>query len=159
MLELHLAELGWPALVALTETFLDKSVGTVPSTGYTEVGRKDRNTFGGGIMLYAKDTVAHNVTHLADSTFERQWFILHTNHGPFTLCVWYRPPAYAETLSIEAFNTEMALYRPQVSQHPKSMWEDKTRKTQPVLTNTNTHAQTITPQLWPWLVVLVLATD
>ena len=113
LLELHLAELGFPSLVALTETFLDKSVGTVPLTGYTLVGRKDRNSFGGGIALYVRDELAHNVTHLADSTFERQWFLLHTSHGPFVLAVWYRPPAYAEVASIETFHNELAQYRSQ----------------------------------------------
>ena len=50
VLELHLAELGFPSLVALTETFLDRSVEYTSLTGYTVVGRKDRGAPGGGMI-------------------------------------------------------------------------------------------------------------
>ena len=90
-LQQYLQELKFPSLVVLNETFLNKATIQPQLHGYTLVGRRDRGEQpGGGVILFALDSVALNVVHLSSSTVaERMWFLLHTNHGPFVLCVWY----------------------------------------------------------------------
>ena len=112
-LELHLEVLGWPAVVGLTETLLDRSVPSISLTGYALVARRDRqdDSGWGGIALFVRSDLRSGIAHLADSPlFERSWFLLHTDHGPFTLCLWYRPPRYNETNSITSFAEEWSVH-------------------------------------------------
>ncbi len=75
--------------------------------------RRDRGDGrqGGGIAIFAEASIATSVTLLVDSTSaEGFWVLLHTNHGPFLLGAWHRPPESGETLSIESLRAEIATY-------------------------------------------------
>ena len=115
-LEVHLEDLGWPTLVALTETLLDNTTEHVELTGYQLVARLDRRDGrkGGGVALFSLRGNLCSVNHLADSpTHERCWSLVHTNHGPLLFCVWYRPgnnPA-GETSSIRTLEEEWLQHR------------------------------------------------
>ena len=37
---------------------------------------------------------------------ERLWCVIHTDHGPFAVCAWYRPPEYGEVATIASFKDE-----------------------------------------------------
>ena len=105
----HLESLGFPTLVGLTETFLDKSTAEAKLPGYTRVSRRDRSDGRkcGGILLFVRSDAANNVVHLSDSaTFERSWHLVFTNHGPLLLVLWYRPPCSGEVASIDALEEE-----------------------------------------------------
>ena len=104
---LRLAE-SLPQLVALNETFLDKSVHAIRIAGYSVISRRDRRDgAGGGIALFARVSVSESITLLEHSaTHERSWHILHADLGPILFCVWYRPPCPGETASIYTFVSE-----------------------------------------------------
>ena len=54
-------------------------------------------------MVFALDKVAHKVTHLESSTVaERSWVIVHSDHGPYVIGCWYRPPTPGEIDSIRS---------------------------------------------------------
>ena len=38
---------------------------------------------------------------------EQLWLQMHTDNGPYLLCVWYRPPVQREVQSITSFETEL----------------------------------------------------
>ena len=87
-------------LVGITETWLDESVSTPSLAGYTLISRLDRRDGrqGGGVMLFARSDAAHTVVHIADSLeSERSWHIFHSDTGPVSICLWYRPPRFGET--------------------------------------------------------------
>ena len=116
----HLAHHNFPALVALTETFLDVSVKTPTLTSYTLISRRDRSAegsggfkgSGGGIMLFALDRLAPFLVHIGNSQVsERSWRTFHCNQGPLLICIWYRPPAYNEVGSILALEEEWLTHR------------------------------------------------
>ena len=67
-LEVHLEELKWPTLVALTETLLDRGYEHVELADYQLVARLDRRDGrkGGGVALFARRNVQCSVNHLAD---------------------------------------------------------------------------------------------
>ena len=103
--------IGQPALVAVTETWLTKKVRHLLLTGYHCVSRLDRRAGQrldrGGILLYAKDGFEVNVTHIGDCLVdERSWHIVHCDHGPVLLSLWYRPPNDGEVASIRRFEEE-----------------------------------------------------
>ena len=78
-------------------------------TGYTLISRRDRSDGrqGGGIALFALNSVVAQVVHVADSTkHERASYIIHTDVGPISWALWYRSPEYGEVESITSFNVE-----------------------------------------------------
>ena len=83
-----------PEVLCFNETWLDKSVGSVPLEGYACVARRDRRGGrGGGIATYVHGSIAQQITHLGDSErAERHWLLLHAEHGPLLLGNWYRLP-------------------------------------------------------------------
>jgi hypothetical protein len=96
-LQHRIAQSGFPDLVGITESFLDKSISTAALIGYTLISRLDRRDGrqGGGIALFANVSIANNIVHIADSPLsERSWHILHTHQGPLLVGLWYRPPCY-----------------------------------------------------------------
>ena len=110
-----LSNLGSPTLVAVTETWLDKTTESLDLTGYHRVSRLDRRgavrSDRGGIALYARDGFELTIVHVGDSPVdERSWHIIHADCGPILLCVWYRPPAYGELDSIRRFEQEFQEY-------------------------------------------------
>ena len=109
-LEVRLHMLGYPPLVGLTETFLDKSAKSLELHGYTLVSRLDRRNgqHCGGIALFARSDVAESIVHVGDSDLhERSWHMLHSDLGPILLGLWYRRPAYGEVASIKALDDEI----------------------------------------------------
>ena len=108
-LEVHLFMCGMPYFVAITVTWLKSNTEHITLTGYTLISRRDRSDGrqGGGIALFALNAVASQVVHVADSiTYERSWYIIHTDVGPISLGVWYRPPEYGELESITSLHAE-----------------------------------------------------
>ena len=84
-----------PALMCVTETFLDKSTGEVKLEGYKVVARRDRhdNSGWGGVLVFAKEELADSVAALENSdSEERVWLSVHSDHGPYLVGVWYRAP-------------------------------------------------------------------
>ena len=85
LLELHLQELGLPAVVGLTETFLDQARQSISLTHYSLVSRRDRvGGSGGGIALFVRSDCFNSIVHLADSeTHERCWVFAAYGSWPF----------------------------------------------------------------------------
>ena len=54
--------------------------------------------------MFALERLAHRIT-LA----ERSWVIFHSNHGPYVIGCWYRPPAPGEVYTIHNFKKEELL--------------------------------------------------
>ena len=104
--------LGWPQIVGFTETWSQRSSEHLP--GYhliSQLDRRNTDTRGGGIALYALNGYQQNIAHLADSNSdERSWFVIHADSGPILLCLWYRRPDLGETQSIFRFDTELCMY-------------------------------------------------
>ena len=43
--------------------------------------------------MFALERLAHRVTLLENSQVaERSWVIIHSDHGPYVIGCWYRPP-------------------------------------------------------------------
>ena len=95
-----------PGIICLNETFLDKAVQSPTLEGYVVIARKDRDSFGGGVLVFIQKTLASlAATVLISEKAERVWIILHTDQGPVLLCVWYRPPG-RECNFLEALEEE-----------------------------------------------------
>ena len=78
--------------------------------GYKLISRHDRTDGrqGGGVAVFALEKLAHKVTHLGDSTVaEHSWVIVHSDHGPYVIGCWYRPPAPGEIESIRSLKEEL----------------------------------------------------
>lgn len=110
-LEGHLRSLGYPLFVGITESWLNKSVSDPTLSGYVVVSWLDRSMrSGGGIILFALEAYAATIVHVGDSEqAERSWHTLHTDAGPFVICLWYRPPSY-ETDSVRSLSAEWFKY-------------------------------------------------
>ena len=91
ILEMHLEELGHLTIVGLTETWLNRALGSISLSRYSLVSRRDRGEqMGGGIELFVRTDSLNGIVHLVDSWLsERSWYLLHTCHGPFVLCLRY----------------------------------------------------------------------
>ena len=114
-LEAHLAMHCYPTFVGITETLLDQSAVSIQLSGYTLISRLDRRTSrrGGGIAFFARNDSSNFVVHMGDSDlFERSWHILHCNHGPLLIGLWYQPPAYGEIASIKSLSDEIQTHCP-----------------------------------------------
>ena len=97
-----------PSVVCLTETWADKGFPTTRIEGYKLVSRAD-GWQGGGVAVFALESLAHKVTHLEDSTVaERSWVIVHSDHGPYVIGCWHRPHAPGEIDSIRSLKEEVA---------------------------------------------------
>ena len=95
-----------PHILCVNETFLDHTIGTVEIEGYDIIARWDRSYERGGVCIFASCNIAQKVTHLSNSKdAERAWCMLHTDHGPFLLGAWYRPPN-SEVASIQSCEQE-----------------------------------------------------
>ena len=68
-LVVHLKLIGLPSFVGFTETWLTDMGGCIPLPGYTLISRRNRSDGrqGGGIVIFARDSVASQVVHIADS--------------------------------------------------------------------------------------------
>ncbi len=113
---------GFPTFVGLNETFLpgEGVVKNVDLKGYVKVSRLDRRDGSGwgGILLFAKKGFEDFLVHVGDSSVaERSWHILHTDRGPISLSLWYRPPNRGEIDSITSLDHEIADFARDVSGH------------------------------------------
>ncbi len=105
----------FPTFIGLNETFLpgEGVMKEVSLLGYVKVSRLDRRDCSGwgGIILFARAGFEDYIVHVGDSTVaERSWHILHTDRGPVSLCLWYRPPNRGELATITSFTEEKALF-------------------------------------------------
>ena len=109
-----LQHLQQPTIAGITETWLTKRTDILTFTGYKRVSRLDRRigrADRGGIALFVRDDFCDNVVHIGDSPVdERSWHIVHCDHGPVLLCLWYRRPCPNEIASIHRFDEELARY-------------------------------------------------
>ena len=104
-------QIAGPDIVCLTETNLDPSVGEIALTGYSLISRRDRDDgrAGGGIAVFASDSIAPNVVHIESSTdSERAWHIVHGQQCSFLLGVWYRPPVPGEVATIRSLDVDLS---------------------------------------------------
>ena len=111
-LELRLME-SKPSVLCLTETWADKGLPSLRIEGYTLISWRDRDDgrLGGGVAVFALEKLAHRVTFLENSQVaERSWVIIHSDHGPYVIGCWYRPPAPGEADSIRSFKEEAQLH-------------------------------------------------
>ena len=59
-------------------------------------------------MLLAHRNVAAHIVHVGTSlSYERTWHVYHSDQGPISICLWYRPPASGELESIRSIEDEM----------------------------------------------------
>ena len=109
-LEAHLELLDYPLLVGMTETFLTSSTLHPTLHNYTLISRLDRreDRIGGGVILFGRNDIASQIVHVRDShQHERVWYVLHTDSGPLSIAVWYRPPQRSEIASIQSLRDEL----------------------------------------------------
>ena len=99
-----------PDLICVNETFLSRAIEHISLEGYELIARRDRSDGRkcGGIAAFALIKIAQRVTLVQSSeNAERFWMLVHANHGPQLVGVWYRPPAPGETATIDTFKTEL----------------------------------------------------
>ena len=103
-----------PNLIGITESWLDKSIEAVPLEGYNVIARRDRDEDSGrgGVLIFAQEDIGERVAVLEKSDVaERIWAVIHTNHGPYLIAMWYRPPCSGELSSITSFGEELSRLR------------------------------------------------
>ena len=114
-LDALLVEVGRPTYVAVTETWLDRTVDSIALSGYHLVSRLDRREGQrrdrGGIALFALDGFELSIVHVGNSDKdERSWHVIHADCGPILLGVWYRRPQQREVESIHRLDEELQRY-------------------------------------------------
>lgn len=103
-----------PDIVGITESWLDKSIEAAQLEGYIVTARRDRDADSGrgGVLIFAKENIAERVVTMEESAqAERIWAVVHTNHGPYVIAMWYRPPCPGELKSITSFEEEVVRLR------------------------------------------------
>ncbi|KAK2565773.1 hypothetical protein P5673_010036 [Acropora cervicornis] len=83
-------------ILAVNETRLDDSVSSSEMSipGYC-LERNDRNSHGGGVALYIRDTINYECLLNHDSHINLEWIavkVIKPNAKPFIVGTWYRPP-------------------------------------------------------------------
>ena len=82
-------------ILCFTETHLDASIldQNVSFEGFDTIFRKDRNSFGGGILVYISNSLSVNRrTDLEPANIECILIEIRDPTGNFLLCCTYRPP-------------------------------------------------------------------
>ncbi|XP_071123817.1 uncharacterized protein [Mytilus edulis] len=82
-------------VLAVTETHLDPSVSEdqLKLDSFNNIIRKDRNNFGGGLMIYVKDDIGIvRKSELENPFDETLWVEIRAKGQNFILCHSYRPP-------------------------------------------------------------------
>ena len=98
-----------PSIICLTETLLFVSIGSVILPGYCFIVRKvrDDGRLGGGVVVFALASITNHVAPIFISfVAERVWCVINSEVGSFLICVWYRPLARGEMLSISTLQDE-----------------------------------------------------
>ena len=102
-----------PEIILLNETKTDEGVLSLKITGYDNLCKRDRGSNGGGISVFVRKDITNQVSLLESSEdWERCWFLLHTQNGPYLICCWYRPPREPEA-GMLAMQTELRRLRDQ----------------------------------------------
>ena len=85
-------------IISLSETFLsDNSIVDLDLPGYHSIIRRDRQSFGGGIAIYAKDNLVYKRrVDLECPYLESMWIELLTCNGKLLICTVYRPPHFGD---------------------------------------------------------------
>ncbi len=85
-------------IITLSETFLSPHSSTDLSLpGYHAIIRRDRPTFGGGVAMYVKETIAYKRLYDFDCRYlENMWIEINTREGKLLVCNIYRPPSNVE---------------------------------------------------------------
>ena len=83
-------------LIAITETHLDPTVTTteleLDSFASRNILRKDRNNFGGGLLIYAKDDISLSRKAILENDIDETiWVEVKARGQSFLLCNTYRP--------------------------------------------------------------------
>ena len=97
------------SVLCLTETWPPNNA----HRGLHSLFRHDRahGRLGGGVAVFALERLAHWVTLLKNSQVaECSWVIIHSDHGPYVIGCWYRPPAPGEVDTIRSFKKEGQLH-------------------------------------------------
>ena len=113
-----LEEHDFPTFVGLNETLLpgERAMRVIKLLGYVLVSRRDRPDCSawGGIALFAKAGYEQCIVHVGDSCVaERAWHVLHTDRGPISIVLWYRPPRPGELDSIHSLEAEFSKFAPE----------------------------------------------
>ena len=97
-----------PLVVSVNETFLTKAIQTSTLEVYSLVERRDRqDRWGGGVAVFILEQYEARMTPIEVCVeAERIWCMLHTDHGPFLIGAWYRPPSRGETARIISLEEE-----------------------------------------------------
>ena len=96
-----------PSFVCLSETHLGASCKHPVLSGYSVIARRDRNLHGGGVAIFADDSVADiAVSCLESPCAEIVWVTVHAVSGPVLLGCFYRSPHYSEVASLEQLGQE-----------------------------------------------------
>ena len=102
-----------PAVVSLNETKLDDSCPFPSLASYSILCRRDRNSSGGGVIVFVRDCHAHLFSPLPPSpSAEIAWFLFHSDCGPILCAGLYRPPCYGEVQSLECLVSEWVQLSP-----------------------------------------------
>ena len=114
-LNVVLESLDFPTFVGLNETLLPgvKVVKEINLSGYVLISRRDRpdGSGWGGIAFFARQGYENCIVHVGDSEVaERSWHILHTDRGPISVALWYRPPRPGEASTIQSLEGELQQY-------------------------------------------------
>ena len=97
-------------ILCFSETHLDQNIemSEVFIDGFNEPFRKDRNSSGGGVLIYLSNhLVARRRADLEFSTDETIWIeVQHKPHN-FIVCCFYKPPTYSSTTFLSNFETSI----------------------------------------------------
>ena len=83
-----------PHIVAIQETKIDSSIATselFPETCPYNIYRKDRNLYGGGVMLLIHKDIPHMVLSELENDLESVWVKVFANKTSHYVASWYRP--------------------------------------------------------------------
>ena len=82
-----------PELLLFNETKMHDEEPRMQIPGYQEVSKKNRDSHGGGVAIFAcTDKITRFSELEVSATHERIWILIHTDEGPLLLGCWYRPP-------------------------------------------------------------------
>ena len=103
-----------PHIICVNETWLHKSIESVPLEGYVVAARRDRSDDPnrGGVLIFVQEGISACAVELEQSiAAERIWLMLHLPNGPLLLCAWYRPGNTGNS-HIDSFEVELDRLRP-----------------------------------------------
>ena len=94
-----------PDLISVNEMFLNRTTEHINIEGYSLIARRNKSDGRKccGIAAFAASNISQRVTLVETSeNAKRVWLLVHANHGPHLIGVWYKPPDPGEVETIEA---------------------------------------------------------